>query len=88
MAETAELVLALSAIDDYTRAKAVFSWLADKKYPDDTYWMGVTYPDAIIWPDEKSSWTAAAVVLAWDALSAETPAGKIFNHKFWDSWKS
>jgi hypothetical protein len=88
MAETAELVLTLAAIDDYARAKAVFSWLADKKYPDDTYWMGVTYPDAIIWPDEKSSWTAAAVVLAWDALSAETPAGKIFNHKFWDSWKS
>ncbi len=87
MAETAELVLTLAAIEDYSRARAIFSWLSNKKFPDDSYWMGVTYPDGIIWPEEKSSWTAAAVMLAWDALNKITPAGKLFNHKFWAAWK-
>ncbi|OGP68995.1 MAG: phenyltransferase domain-containing protein [Deltaproteobacteria bacterium RBG_16_44_11] len=87
MAETAELVLTLEAIEDYSRARAIFSWLSDKRFPDDSYWMGVTYPDGVIWPEEKTSWTAAAVMLAWDALNEITPAGKLFNHKFWDSGK-
>jgi hypothetical protein len=87
MAETAELVMTLAAIEDYTRARAVFSWLSDKRFSDDSYWMGVTYPDGIIWPEEKTGWTAAAVILAWDALNEITPAGRIFNHKFWDTWK-
>lgn len=87
MAETAELVLTLAAIEDYSRARAIFSWLSDKKFSDDSYWMGVTFPDDIIWPEEKTGWTAAAVMLAWDALNEITPAGKLFNHKFWDSWK-
>jgi hypothetical protein len=87
MAETAELVLSLAAIADYSRARTIFSWLSDKRFPDDSYWMGVTFPDGIIWPEEKTSWTAAAVMLAWDALNEITPAGKLFNHKFWDSWK-
>ncbi|OGP89402.1 MAG: phenyltransferase domain-containing protein [Deltaproteobacteria bacterium RBG_19FT_COMBO_43_11] len=87
MAETAELVLALAAIEDFSRARAIFSWLSDKRFPDDSYWMGVTFPDGIIWPEEKTSWTAAAVMLAWDALNEITPAGKLFNHKFWNSWK-
>jgi hypothetical protein len=85
MAETAELVLTLAAIEDFSRAKMVFSWLSDKRFPDGSFWMGVTFPDGIIWPEEKTSWTAAAVLLALDALNEITPAGKLFNHKFWAS---
>ncbi len=83
MAETAELVLTLAAIEDLPRARMVFSWLADKRYADGSYWMGVTYPDSVIWPEEKTSWTAAAVLLAWDALYNATPAAGLFNHAFW-----
>ena len=83
MAETSELILALAAIDDYSRAKAVFSWLSDKRFADGSYWMGVTFPDSVIWPEEKTGWTSAAVLLAWDALNEITPAAKLFNHKFW-----
>lgn len=82
MAETAELVMALTAIDDLPRAKLVFSWLADKRYPDGSFWMGVTFPDGVIWPAEKTGWTAAAVLLAWDALNEITPAARLFNHQF------
>jgi hypothetical protein len=83
MAETAELVLTLAAIDDLNRAKLVFSWLTDKRYADGSFWMGVTFPDGVIWPEEKTGWTAAAVLLAWDALNEITPAARIFSHQFW-----
>ena len=83
MAETAELVLTLAAIGDLTRARMVFSWLTDKRYSDGSFWMGVTFPDGVIWPEEKTGWTAAAVLLAWDALNETTPGAKLFHHCFW-----
>ena len=85
MAETSELVLALAAIDEFERAKIVFSWLMDKKYDDGSYWMGVTFPDAVIWPEDKTTWTAAAVLLAYDALNSITPASCLFSHRFWST---
>lgn len=87
MAETAELALALAAIEDYSRAKTIFSWLGDKRFPDGSYWMGVTFPDSIIWPEEKTSWTSAAVLIAWDAINGITPAAKLFSHKYWQERK-
>jgi hypothetical protein len=83
MAETAELILALVAIEDVSRAKMIFNWLTDKRFPDGSFWMGVTFPDGIIWPEEKTGWTAAAVLMAWDAINSVTPAGKLFNHQYW-----
>jgi hypothetical protein len=84
MAETSELVLALAAIEEYEKAEIVFSCLNDKKYEDGSYWMGVTFPDAVIWPDERTTWTTAAVLLAHDALNSLTPASRLFSHGFWD----
>ena len=83
-AEASELVLALMAIGDHERATIVFSWIRDKSYDDGSYWMGVTFPDGVIWPEEKTSWTTAAVLLAHDALYAVTPASRLFSHQFWD----
>ena len=83
MAETSELILTLTAIEDYSRAKAIFSWLGDKRFADGSYWMGVTFPNGVIWPEEKTGWTAAAVLMAWDAINSVTPAAKLFNHQYW-----
>jgi hypothetical protein len=83
MAETSELVLALEAIGDYEQAEAIFNCLRDKKYDDGSYWMGVTFPDSVIWPEDKTSWTAAVVLLAYDALNDLTPASCLFRHGFW-----
>ena len=88
MAETSEFILTLSAIGDDNRAKTIFSWLSDKRYADGSYWMGVTFPDTVIWPEEKTGWTSAAVLLAWDALNGMTPAAKIFNHRTWQERSS
>jgi len=88
IAETSEFVLTLAAIGDDNRARTIFSWLGDKRNSDGSYWMGVTFPDSVIWPEEKTGWTAAAVLMAWDALNGITPAAKIFNHRFWQERQS
>lgn len=88
IAETSEFVLTLAAIGDDNRARTIFSWLDDKRNSDGSYWMGVTFPDSVIWPEEKTGWTAAAVLMAWDALNGITPAAKIFNHRFWQERQS
>lgn len=82
-AEAAELVIALVAMGEAERAHIIFNWIIDKRHSDGSYWMGVTFPDGVIWPEEKTSWTAAAVILAYDALYNLTPAGVLFSHRFW-----
>jgi hypothetical protein len=32
----------------------------------------------LLWPDEKPTWTAGAILLAADALTEHTPAAKLF----------
>ncbi|MBU3932805.1 MAG: hypothetical protein KKF01_10245, partial [Proteobacteria bacterium] len=83
-AEASELVLTLTAIGDHERAAIVFNWICDKKFDDGSYWMGVTFPDGVIWPEEKTSWTAAVVLLAHDALREITPGSRLFCHDFWN----
>jgi hypothetical protein len=84
IAEAAELVITLAAIGETERAAIIYNWIIDKKNEDGSYWMGVTFPDGVIWPEEKTSWTTAAVILAGDALHKITPAGRLFNHQFWE----
>jgi hypothetical protein len=84
-AEAAELVLALMSVGEKERAAIVFNWICDKRYEDGSYWMGVTFPDGVIWPEERTSWTAAAVLLAHDALHDCTPASRFFSHSFWST---
>ena len=83
LAETAELVLALSAMGDRRLAQTVFGWILDKQFGDHTFWCGYTHPDMVVWPEEKITWTNAVVLMAADALYDLTPAGRIFNHEFW-----
>jgi len=82
MAETAELVMSLAAMGNYSLAEEVLSWIQDKQYDDGAYWMGVTFPDNVIYTDEKTAWTGAAVLLASDMLYGLTPACRLFQHGF------
>lgn len=87
IAETSELVLALHAMGNRRKARIVFSWIQDRVYEDKTYWCGYTYPDMVIWPGEKVSWTNAVVLMAADALYGLTPAAALFSHDSWDGWR-
>ena len=85
IAETSELCLALSAMGNNNLSGIVFNWIQNRTFEDNTYWCGYTHPDIIVWPEEKMAWTNAVVLMAADALYDLTPAGKLFNHKFWES---
>ncbi len=84
IAETSELTLSLAAIGDFKKAELVFNWIQDRKYDDGSYWCGFTFPDMVIWTDEKLTWTAGVVLMAADALNDITPASQLFNHSFWE----
>ena len=84
MAETSELTLALIAVGRRELAAQVFTWIQDKRFIDGTYWCGVTFPDMVIWPAEKITWTNGVVIMAFDALNNITPAAQLFNHAFWE----
>ena len=85
LAETSELSLALAAMGNHSLAEIVFNWICDKRYDDGSYWCGYTYPNMIIWPEEKISWTNAVVLMAADAVYNLTPAGRLFSHRFWEA---
>ncbi len=87
IAETSELVLALCGMGCIKKAGILFSWIQERIYEDKTYWCGYTYPDMVIWPEEKISWTNAVVLMAADALYSLTPASGLFNHNSWDGFK-
>jgi hypothetical protein len=83
LAETAELVLSLAAMEECDRGRELLSWIGEMKYDDGSYWMGVTFPDGVIWPEERTSWTAAAILMAHDAVEGLTPGSLLFRHDFW-----
>jgi hypothetical protein len=77
-AETCELVLALDALGDRERALALMGEIQHLRHESGGYWTGYVYPDDAFWPVEQTTYTAAAVVLAVDALSQTTPGADIF----------
>ncbi len=75
-AETCELVMALDAVGDRHRAVQQFAAMQHLRDPDGSYWTGLVYADGKRWPVERTTWTGAAVILAADALSRTTAAGR------------
>lgn len=78
VAESCELVMALLAAGDHARAVEVYSWLHQWRAADGSYWTGYQWVEDLLWPDEKPTWTAGAILLAADALTDYTDASELF----------
>ncbi len=78
VAETCELIIACVACGRERQAQELFKSLAQWQDKDGAYWTGYSFRDKKIWPEEKTSWTAAAVILAADALLKTSPASNLF----------
>jgi len=78
VAESCELALALLAIGQTDKAKELFSWQHQWRSERGAYWMGYQYESDVPWPVEEPAWTAAAVILAADALTGATAASNLF----------
>jgi hypothetical protein len=77
-AETCELALALAAAGQREAAVEQLAAMQHLRDGDGSYWTGLVYADDARWPVERTTWTAAAVVLAADALAGATPAAELF----------
>jgi len=77
-AETCELVLALDAADRVDDAWELFRWVQYLRDGAGGYWTGAVFPGGEHFPAEQSTWSAAAAVLAADALMELTPASGLF----------
>ena len=78
VAESCELVMALLAAGDHARAVELYSWLHQWRSDEGDYWTGYQFAENLLWPDERPSWTAGAVLLAADALTRHTAAAGLF----------
>jgi hypothetical protein len=77
-AETCELALALDAIGDRGRALDLFAEVQHLRDADGAYWTGLQFANGVRFPPERSNWTAAAIILAADALSGTTGGAHLF----------
>jgi hypothetical protein len=90
VAETCECALAHLAVGERQQAEELFSWTRQYRHDDGRYWTGTVYPDdakgsgpppdsTVRFPaGERSTYTAASVVLAADALAGGSPASALF----------
>jgi hypothetical protein len=77
-AETCELALALTALGDADAALEQIAAMQHLRHDDGSYWTGLVFADDAHWPVERTTWTAAAVVLAADAVARATPGAAVF----------
>jgi hypothetical protein len=79
VAETCELVLALDALGQRDHAQRMLAFTRSQRTDNGAYWTGATHPEGIIFPEgEQTTWTAAAVILAHDAVLAESTTSSFF----------
>jgi hypothetical protein len=73
-AETCELVLSLCAMGEHDRGADLFAAVHRLRHDDGSYWTGYVYPDDALWPQERTTWTAGAMLLASAALAGDHSA--------------
>jgi hypothetical protein len=77
--ETAEAAIAHAVIGDVSTAIELLSWTRSHRADDGSYWTGIVYPSGERFPaGETSAYTAAAVILAADAITGASPASDVF----------
>lgn len=78
-AETAECVMALDTLGLDERAATLLGWTAHLRDGDGGYWTGCVHPQCVRYPGgERSTYTAAAVLLADHVVYGTGPAAGMF----------
>lgn len=82
IAETCELIMACTAADLRDEGERLFQDLSRFQVEDGSWWTGYVFTDDVMWPDERPTWTAGAILLASDTLYGLTDAATIFTVPF------
>ncbi|MFI6348763.1 prenyltransferase [Streptomyces sp. NPDC050560] len=77
--ESAELALALWSMGDHTRAREVLRSIGHlRDRATGLYWTGYVFADRAVWPEEQTTWTAGALLLAAAALGGDEATCAVF----------
>ena len=76
--ESAELALALWAMGESDRAVQILADIQHLRADDGMYWTGYVFDDEAVWPAERTTWTAGAVLLAVAALGGDEATTAVF----------
>ena len=86
-AESAEAAIAYARVGDRMTARRLLDSVADKRCSDGSYVTGLVYPERSQFPPaERSTYSAAAVVICADVL-ARGPASALFSEPVATSWR-
>ena len=78
-AETAECVIALDSVGLRSEAELLLKWTRHLRDDDGSYWTGCVHPQCVRYPGgERTTYTAAAVLLADHALYGCGPSSGLF----------
>ncbi len=78
-AETCECVMAYLAAGQRDPALQMFEWAQALRDDDGAYFTGLVFPELVNFPaNERSAYTAAAVILAADAIEGVNPTSSLF----------
>lgn len=80
IAETCELIMACIAAGQREPARTLLADVRRYQAEDGSWWTGHAFVDDVMWPDERPTWTAGAVLLAADALTGRSAASTLFTH--------
>jgi len=79
--ETAEASIAHAAVGEVDTATELLASTREHRLASGAYLTGIVHPERIVFPaDEHTSYTAAAVILAVDAIRGDSPASRLFQH--------
>jgi hypothetical protein len=78
-AETSEAAMAFAAAGRFEEGRRLFEAAQHLRAPDGSYFTGMVHPERVHFPGgERTTYSAAAVVLAADALAGTGPAARLF----------
>ena len=78
-AETCECAMAYLGTGERPTATKLFEWAQRLREPDGSYLTGRAFPANVSYPDrERATYSAAAVLLAADALAGDSPTSGLF----------
>jgi hypothetical protein len=78
-AETCECLIAYLSVGERAFAEELFVMAQSLRTDEGRYWTGIVYPEEVHFPGgEQSTYTAASVILAADALTQASPAAALF----------
>ncbi len=83
-AETCECAIAHLGVGDYDTAIRLFTAAQKLREPDGRYITGMVHSELTMFPPgERSTYSAAAVLLTAEAIEGSSPAAKLFSdHRF------